>query len=776
MAEEEEEESKGDFVDESNAECSPHELLEESRKAMEEIAAKMILVSKEGGPKSELRELFTQMSLVFITLRQVNRSILLEEDRVKEETEKAKAPVDITTLQLHNLTYEKNHYLKAIKACKDFRSKYPNIELVSEEEFFRDAPDDIKGGVLSNDGAQDLMLKRLNYELHQRKELCKLREKLELRKKELVERLSERKKFLSSLPSHLKSLKKASLPVQQQLGVLHTKKSKQNSAAELLPLPLYILYTQLLSQKEAFGESIELEILGSIKDAQVFAQQQASKDSGTSVEAGKLDDDLVDDEDEGQRRRKRPKKTSSKDTVDSSGIFQSHPLYIFLHMFDDESPAAKPLKLVSLRFEFLVKLNVVCVGVEGGDQKLENMLCNLFPDDVGIELPHEAAKTYAGDNINFQARSLRPFTWAQHLGGMDILPESPPLLQMSDKGCSPSGLSLYRHQNRVQTFLQRLRSRIKAHTALQKQMESLKRLTFPSISCTDVPWALHSPSCTMEQWSAPGSTSVDVGSLDNSSAARSNREEGESAREDGELPSASQLPVISDDPKPVSPGELSRSLNLMSKRPTASNLGKSMSFKRHDEITDLVMDWESDEEQQVAPGIELEGEDISMKKNWRRPWEEYGLKVFSMVLSRIQNGKKMKLEAKVEISVEYPLRPPNFSLSMATDLLKEGGGSSSSECCSAEWFNELRAMEAEVNVHIMNMVSEEWEYEILANQICCLAMLFDMHVDQLQTIPPAQRSISLADLGPWQPVIGSSSFGRSARGRDRRKLLSWKKT
>lgn len=98
---------------------------------------------------------------------QVNRLILLEEDRVKAETESAKAPVDFATLQLHNLLYEKNHYLKAIKACKDFRSKYPDIELVPEEEFVRDAPDDIRGGVLSSDGAHDLMLKRLNYELHQ---------------------------------------------------------------------------------------------------------------------------------------------------------------------------------------------------------------------------------------------------------------------------------------------------------------------------------------------------------------------------------------------------------------------------------------------------------------------------------------------------------------------------------------------------------------------------------------------------------------------------------
>ena len=92
---------------------------------------------------------------------------MLDEDRVKAETERAKAPVDFTTLQLHNLMYEKNHYVKAIKACRDFKSKHPDIELVPEEEFFRDASEEIKNTVISTDTAQNLMLKRLNYELYQ---------------------------------------------------------------------------------------------------------------------------------------------------------------------------------------------------------------------------------------------------------------------------------------------------------------------------------------------------------------------------------------------------------------------------------------------------------------------------------------------------------------------------------------------------------------------------------------------------------------------------------
>ncbi|KAL0291830.1 UNVERIFIED_CONTAM: THO complex subunitB [Sesamum radiatum] len=145
----------------------------------------MLAIKKESQPKSQLRELVTRILLNFVTLRQgrlsslglliwftvllkqANRSILLEEDRVKADTERAKAPVDLTTLQLHNLMYEKNHYVKAIKACKDFKTKYPDIELVPEEEFLRDAPEDIKSSALSTDNAHDLMLKRLNYELFQ---------------------------------------------------------------------------------------------------------------------------------------------------------------------------------------------------------------------------------------------------------------------------------------------------------------------------------------------------------------------------------------------------------------------------------------------------------------------------------------------------------------------------------------------------------------------------------------------------------------------------------
>lgn len=116
--------------------------------------------------------------------------------------------------------------------------------------------------------------------LPQRKELSKLHEQLEQRKRSLLHTIANRKEFLSSLPSHLKSLKKASLPVQNQLGILHSKKLKQHHLAELLPPPLYVVFSQLMAQKDAFEEKIDLEIVGSVKDAQAFVRQHANKDSG----------------------------------------------------------------------------------------------------------------------------------------------------------------------------------------------------------------------------------------------------------------------------------------------------------------------------------------------------------------------------------------------------------------------------------------------------------------------------------------------------------------
>lgn len=230
-----------------------------------------------------------------------------------------------------------------------------------------------------------------------------------------------------------------------------------------------------------------------------------------------MEDDAPDEEDDGQRRRKRPKRVPSKESLDHFGVFQVHPLKIVLHVYDDEVSDPKSTKLITLKFEYLFKLNVVCVGVEGSHEGPENnILCNLFPDDTGVELPHQvwinkvmiinllplspvvsslhsslfvglviylfivwrmvqSAKLFVGDVPAFdETRTSRPYKWAQHLAGIDFLPEIAPLLSGHETASNEttkseaivSGLSLYRQQNRVQTVVQRIRVRRRAQLAL----------------------------------------------------------------------------------------------------------------------------------------------------------------------------------------------------------------------------------------------------------------------------------------------------------------------
>lgn len=84
----------------------------------------------------------------------------------------------------------------------------------------------------------------------------------------------------------------------------------------------------------------------------------------------------------------------------------------------------------------------------------------------------QSAKLISDAQVFDERRTSRPFKWAQHVAGIDFLPEISPLLASQENPSSEaadavvSGLSVYRQQNRVQTVVQRIRSRKKAHLAL----------------------------------------------------------------------------------------------------------------------------------------------------------------------------------------------------------------------------------------------------------------------------------------------------------------------
>jgi THO complex subunit 5 len=93
----------------------------------------------------------------------------------------------------------------------------------------------------------------------------------------------------------------------------------------------------------------------------------------------------------------------------------------------------------------------------------------------------QISKLQAGAGFTFdKKRHSRPYKWVQHLGGIDILPESPPHFQEKDGGgmngdsskagnsnSLVAGLATYRLQHRVSNILHQLRVRRKGQLALK---------------------------------------------------------------------------------------------------------------------------------------------------------------------------------------------------------------------------------------------------------------------------------------------------------------------
>ena len=76
----------------------------------------------------------------------------------------------------------------------------------------------------------------------------------------------------------------------------------------------------------------------------------------------------------------------------------------------------------------------------------------------------------------------------------------------------------------------------------------------------------------------------------------------------------------------------------------------------------------------------------------------------------------------------------------------------------------------QINLYILKLLPLDQENHVLAHQVRYLAMLFDYFVDEPS---PSAKCTSVVDVGLCKPVSGSL-LARSFRGRDRRKMISWK--
>lgn len=110
------------------------------RQLMQEILELKMSAKSDEDVKKLINDKRIEACLLFVTLKKLNRADKLRLKKARDVTHDAKQRVDTFHLQLENLLYEVFHLQKEVDKCLEFKSKDEDIELVSVEEFFQEAP------------------------------------------------------------------------------------------------------------------------------------------------------------------------------------------------------------------------------------------------------------------------------------------------------------------------------------------------------------------------------------------------------------------------------------------------------------------------------------------------------------------------------------------------------------------------------------------------------------------------------------------------------------
>uniref|UniRef100_A0A672NBQ0 THO complex subunit 5 homolog n=1 Tax=Sinocyclocheilus grahami TaxID=75366 RepID=A0A672NBQ0_SINGR len=409
---------------------------------------------KSGGAKVgsvEMEERRRQCSVHFITLKKLNRMAHMRLKKGRDQTHEAKQRVDVLHLQLQNLLYEVMHLQKEISKCLEFKSQHEEIELVSEEEFFQEAPAEISRPHVTRDDHHQLTLARLDWELEQRKRLAE-QYKMSLARKEKIHKAIEQKReYLSSLQPGLQSIMQASLPVQECLSMPFEQMQKQAEVARHLPPPLYVLLVQAAAYGQACDKTLSASISGDVDEAKALSRPPEDSQ----------DDESDSDAEEEQQNTKRRRATVGVQLDDKrKEMLRRHPLSLCVDL-KCKAPKSNLLQLTqSTQLELL---------------NSESLLNCLYASDHGQETPNPTNR-YQFDKVgittfvDYVSDLGHPYVWVQKLGGLQFSSDGAQVCVLMGNALSAS------HMERTMKLLQ---GRLQARLALHKQFSSLEHSIIP---------------------------------------------------------------------------------------------------------------------------------------------------------------------------------------------------------------------------------------------------------------------------------------------------------
>lgn len=289
---------------------------------------------KDDYQKSDTEEIQQDCSMYFLLLKKLNR---LEKYRTAEgrsSLQKEKVRVDSNRLHLQNLLYEASHLRREIEHCKLYKSQDEDIDLVSEDEFYKTALQTISRPEKTKGDSHAKRLAQLQWELHQRKELAALCKEMSVQKEKVSKENQEKSQRLNSLAPCLTNLLKATKPLQTALGMEMEAEWEMQKTVKLLPRPLFMFFVNM----KAFGDSCEKALTVTVEGDEDEAKQMEEEtfESETPPTISQVDSDKEDDEDNDKSRKKKHHSTSKLAVFTKEQIFEKkkqkllkpHPLFV----------------------------------------------------------------------------------------------------------------------------------------------------------------------------------------------------------------------------------------------------------------------------------------------------------------------------------------------------------------------------------------------------------------------------------------------------------------
>uniref|UniRef100_A0A8C2WBW1 THO complex 5 n=1 Tax=Cyclopterus lumpus TaxID=8103 RepID=A0A8C2WBW1_CYCLU len=421
--------------------------------------------AKEGCAEVEQRRM--QSCIHFMNLKKLNRLAHMRLKRGRDQTHEAKQRVDVLHLQLQNLLYEVMHLQKEISKCLEFKSKHEEIDLVPEEEFYHEAPQDISRPQLTKNDPHQLTLARLDWELEQRKRLAEKYKESQTTKEKIQKSIEVKKEHLTSLQPGLNAIMQASIPVQEYLSMPFEQAQIRTEVARHLPPPLYVLFVQANAYGQACDKNLCISISGDVDEAKALSKPPEDSQ----------DDESDSDAEEEQEKTKRRRPTTGGQLDDKRReMLKRHPLSLCLDL------KCKDDSILHLYFYYLMNLNIMTVktkvststdlttAISAGDLlKSDTLLSCLYTSDQGQETPNPANR-YQFDKVGIVSFADyvedlgHPYMWVQSLGGLNF-PKDPSEVSLS--------------ASHMESTMKLLRGRLLSRLALHKQFASLEHSIIP---------------------------------------------------------------------------------------------------------------------------------------------------------------------------------------------------------------------------------------------------------------------------------------------------------